>query len=575
MSPSDAEERLEALTEEVRRLADRVAKLEAVTAPPATLRPAASPDESSRAQAAPGTDAPWGGGASTVLSRTALVCFVLVVALVLRTLADAGILGPGPGTALGLGYAGLLLGWGWLSYPRRPPVASLVAVCGALLLCAVVLEAAARLGALSPAAAYAVLGAAGGALALLGRRGLTPAVCAGVPALLLCAFVLAYREPALGGPGAVVFTAFLAAESAGLRPRCAWLSWLAVAATAGLWWGWAAGTGGAAVSAAGPWVLPLLGATAVLHLGAALRRAWSPSPPGAGLLGGVLPVLTVAWAFPAAAAYAPGDPWLGIGGAAASGLLLFLAHRLAAQDLRAAAGTGAFSLASACLLAASLTAGWGLVAGALPLLAASAWGLAVLAGRWDSAGARAVSYAFQAGVALGAAAAVLLAGAAPASLPEAGAAAGAALLAGAHYRWCRKRPPPLGSGFFARFDRTDDTAVVLLLSGLLLAFLALRSAVYPGIAAWVRDVPGTFQAAQSAILHVSAAALALAAVRRGDRELRAVALLVIGAAALKTLAHDLLTLGGLPLLASVSLLGASAGAIAVMLRRWPEGEEAS
>ncbi|MEW6488336.1 MAG: hypothetical protein AB1578_10565, partial [Thermodesulfobacteriota bacterium] len=344
--------------------------------------------------------------------------------------------------------------------------------------------------------------------------------------------------------------------------------------TAGLWWGLAAGTGGAAVSAAGGWVLPLLGATAALHLGAAYRRARRAAEPGGGLLNGVLPVLTVAWAFPAAAAYAPGDPWLGIGGTAASGLLLFLAHRLAAQGL-AAAGTGAFSLASACLLAASLTVGWGLVAGALPLLAAFAWGLAVLAGRWDSAGARAASYAFQAGVALGAAAAVLLAGAAPASLPEAGAAAGAALLAGAHYRWCRKRPPPLGSGFFARFDRTDDTAVILLLSGLLLAFLALRGAVYPGIAAWVRDVPGTFQAAQSAILHVSAAALALAAVRRGDRELRAVALLVIGTAALKTLAHDLLTLAGLPLLASVSLLGASAGAIAVMLRRWPEGEEAS
>lgn len=574
MSPFDAEERLEALTQEVRRLADRVAKLEAVAAPPATLRPAASPDESSKAQAAPGTDAPW-GGASAVLSRTALVCFVLVIALVLRTLADAGILGPGPGTALGLGYAGLLLGWGWFAHPRRPPVASLVAVCGALLLCAVVLEAAARLGALPHAAAYAALAVSGGVLALLGHRGLTPAVCAGVPALLLCAFALAHRQPALAGPSTVAFAAVLAAESVGLRPRCAWLSWLAVAATAGLWLGWAAGAGGTALPAPGLWVLPVLGATAALHLGAALRRAWSPFPPGAGLLGGVLPVLTVAWAFPAAAAYAPGGPWLGIGGAVGSGLLLFLAHRLALRDNRAAGGTGAFSLAAVCLLAASLTVGWGLVAGALPLLAASAWGLAVLAGRWDSAGARAVSYALQAAVALGATAAVLLAGGGPAPLPEAGAAAGAALLAGAHYRWCRSCPPPSASGFFARFDKTDDTAVVLLLSGLLLAFLALRSAVYPGVAAWARDVPGTFQAVQSAILHLSAAALAFAAVRRRDGELRTVALLVIGAAALKTLAHDLLTLGGLPLLASVSLFGASAGAIAVMLRRWPAGDGAS
>lgn len=572
MTPLDVEARLEALTQEVRRLADRVAQLEAAAAAPRALPPQAAPDASSSPQLAR-ADVAW-GGASTVLSRTALVCFLLVIALVLRTLADAGILGRAPGTALGLGYAGLLMGWGWLSYPRRPPVASLVAVCGALLLCAVVLEAAARLGVLSPATAYAVLAVAGGALALLGRRGLTPAVCAGVPALLLCAFVLAHRQPALGGPGAVVVAAFLAAESAGSRPRCAWLSWLAVAATAGLWWGWAAGPGRGTGSGAGFWVLPLLGATAAVHLGAAFRRARRSVGAGGGLLDGVLPILTVAWAFPAAAAYAPGGSWLGIGGAVGSAFLLFLAHRLAAQRLPAAAGTGAFAFASASLLAASLAVGWNLVAGALPLLAAFAWGLAVLAGRWGSPGARAASYALQAGGALGAASAALLAGGSPFSLAGAAAAAGAALLAGAHYRWCRERPPPPGSGFFARFDRTDDTAVVLLLSGLLLAFLALRSAVYPGIAAWARDVPGTFQAAQSVILHVSAAALALAAVRRGDRELRAVALLVIGAAALKTLAHDLLTLGGLPLLASVSLFGASAGAIAVMLRRWPEGEEA-
>ena len=569
MPPFDLEARLEALTQEVRQLSERVARLEAGT----RASTAPGPAGPSRAETgAPAAKISW-GGASTVLSRTALVCFVLVVALVLRTLTDAGVLGPGPGAAVGLGYAGMLLGWGWIAYPRRPPVASLVAVCGALLLCAVVLEAAARLGVLSPGAAYAVLGVCGGALALLGRRGLTPAVCTGVPALLLCAFVLAHRQPALAGPGAAVFASFLAAESVGLRPRCAWLPWLAVAATAGVWWGWAAGRAGA--TGAGPWVLPLLGATAALHLGAAFRRARRAPEPRGRLLDGVLPVLTVAWGFPAAAACAPGSPWLGAGGTGASGLLLFLAHRLAARGLPAAAGTGAFSLASACLLAASLTAGWGLAAGALPPLAAFAWGLAVLAGRWKSPGTRAASYVLQGGVALGAAAAVLLAGAGPAPLPEAGAAAGAALVAGAHYRWCRNRPPPPGAGFFARFDPTDDTAVVLLLSGLLLAFLALRSAVYPGIAAWARDVPGAFQAAQSVILHASAAALALAAVRRGNRELRAVALLVIAAAALKTLAHDLLTLGGLPLLASVSLLGASAAAIAVMLRRWPEAEEAS
>ncbi|MDW7709819.1 MAG: hypothetical protein SCH98_05050, partial [Deferrisomatales bacterium] len=147
MDDLTADQRLDALAEEVRRLSERVARLEAVSQPlpPATEAAGAGPLPGAE-EVAGGTAYSW-GSASSVLARTASVCFILVVALVLRTLADAGVLGPRVGTVLGLVYATALGGWGWVLYPRRGTAGSLVAVCGSLLACAVVVEAGTRLGA--------------------------------------------------------------------------------------------------------------------------------------------------------------------------------------------------------------------------------------------------------------------------------------------------------------------------------------------------------------------------------------------------------------------------------------------
>lgn len=567
------DERLEALTDEVRRLTERVARLEAERpAAPARALPEASPQTPSVSPETGEGGAGW-GAASTILSRTAIVCFVLVVALVLRTLADAGLLGPSSGAALGLGYAGALLASGWCLHPRKPTTGSLFGVCGSLLLCAVVLEAGTRLGGLSFPAAYWVLAGAGGALALLGLRGVAPAVAAGVPALLVTAFLLGNPDHPFAALSGVVFAGFLAAVSVGRLPRCAWVPWVAVAATAGLWWGWAQKAWGMSPGEES-WYLPALTAFVALHLAAAFRRGWTSVPGGAGILSAVLPAATVGWAFPAAAAYAKGAPWLGGVGLAGSGVLLFSAWVLGRRGPEGATGPGAFSFGAACLFAAALTSGLGLTAGAVPLLSAAALGLAVLGDRWSSGATRAASYALQVGAAVWAAASGSMA-AGQAFLVPSAAAGGAALLAWAHYRRCRARPPPPRSWFFTRVDRTDDTAVTLLLGSLVLCFLALRAAVYPVVAAWATDVAGAFQGAQSVILHLSALGLTMAALLRRDRELRAVGLLVTGVAALKAFLYDLLSVGGVPVVVSVLVFGASAGAIAVLLRRWPDRGEGS
>ncbi|MFU8858687.1 MAG: hypothetical protein ACNA8S_16995, partial [Deferrisomatales bacterium] len=221
---------------------------------------------------------------------------------------------------------------------------------------------------------------------------------------------------------------------------------------------------------------------------------------------------------------------------------------------------------------AALTKGLALGAAAVPLLSAAALGLGVLSRRWESGGTRVASYVLQIGAAVWAAASGAVAAGGAVAGPAA-AAGGGALLAWGHYRWCRSSPPSPGSWFFTRVDRTDDGAVVLLLSCLVLAFAALRVLVFPWVAAAFLDVGGAFQGAQSVILHLSAVALVVGALRRRSAELRAVGLLVTGIAGAKAFLYDLLAVRGVPLVVSVLVFGACAGVIAMLLRRWPSRGE--
>jgi len=565
------ERRLEDLSAEVVRLGKRVASLEAARGTSGEVSVAlAVPPTAVPSQGPRGEGAAW-GTASTILSRTAVVCFLLVVALALRTLTDAGLLATAPGAGVGVAYAVALLAAGWVMVPRRGAVASLVALCGSLLLCAIVVEARTRLGVLPASLAYGLLAGAGGALALLGRRGATVPVCAGAPALLVAGVLVGVAYPGLGS---VVLGATAAALSVARRPRCGWLPWLVVLATAALWAGWAWRVVGQAPAKSGDptgaaaWYLPALTVFVVLHLAAAYRGAWSTAPDRPGVLDALVPASTVAWAYPALAAFGRGSSWPVAVGLLGVGVLLLLAAFGARQGPRGAARVSSFANGAA-LLGLVVAGSLAPLPGAVPLLAAGGFGLAFLAERWGSGGTRAGSYALQGSVAVWAAVAGAFAvgqGSAGVAVVTAG---GASALAFLHYRRSRSRPAPEPSWFFGRLDRTDDTAVVVLLASLGLAFLAARAGVHPLVAAWAEDVAGAFQGAQSVIIHLSAVILCAGAWLRRDTELRGVALLVIAVGAVKALLYDLFALQGLPLVASVLVFGAAAAAIAVLLRRWP------
>ena len=67
-------------------------------------------------------------GRSSLLQRLSTICFLLVVALVLRTITDSGIINRQLGSVIGMSYAAALMVMGWFRYGRANPLAPVFAV---------------------------------------------------------------------------------------------------------------------------------------------------------------------------------------------------------------------------------------------------------------------------------------------------------------------------------------------------------------------------------------------------------------------------------------------------------------
>ncbi len=98
-----------------------------------------------------------GGGSSHLLNHLAVVCFVMVGALALRTVAQQAWISPTTGTMCGLAYCLALMVLPRLVARRRPALAVLLSICGGLLWTVIVLEMTHRGDALGPGAAAMVL----------------------------------------------------------------------------------------------------------------------------------------------------------------------------------------------------------------------------------------------------------------------------------------------------------------------------------------------------------------------------------------------------------------------------------
>ena len=579
------EEKVDRLYEHVESLGRRVAELEGRRTASAQARSAAASTKAPEGKLAAGEPDSLSDGVihwaskASLFPRLATLCFLMVIALILRTITDSGIVNPLLGMGLGMGYAAVLMGAGWYQYRRSSSLAPVFVACGAILMSSIVVETHARFGSLPLVPAYWTLMATGAAMAFISRRfSVFLPVSVGTLGMCLAGAAIDYPDPFFPYLFMVLLTANLLGYYAGTLRRCGWLRWTVLLVTLAMFllWGMrleavAAGKITAAPTLASQWFLPVLAAVGVAFLTIALLGIVRSRSGKLSAFDFCLPTINAVGLYLAARVVVNEAD----GSALALSLVAILfalvhfgaAFWLAMRKVEGIPGTNSFVVAGIALLGLALPAALGSGLAAAPVLAAAALGVAVLSGRWGSGAIRADSYLLQI---YGVVSMVFyfLANGIPAT-PLAGTVPCAALAAAAfaHYRWCRRHVPPANSPLFDTYDKQDLSGAVTLLAALTGSFFLLRTIAWWIILPAGPGGPEVFQCTQSIIINLAALGLGLYAFRARNREIRNVAILVIAVGAAKT-AFDLLGTKGVPLVLSVLSFGLAAATQSITLSRW-------
>lgn len=579
------EEKVDRLYEHVESLGRRVAELEGRRTASAQARSAAASTKAPEGKPAAGEPDSLSDGVihwasrASLFPRLATLCFLMVIALILRTITDSGIVNPLLGMGLGMGYAAVLMVAGWYQYRRSSSLAPVFVACGAILMSSIVVETHARFGSLPLVPAYWTLMATGAALAFVSRRfSVFLPVSIGTLGMCLAGAAIDYPDPFFPYLFMVLLTANLLGYYAGTLRRCGWLRWTVLLVTLAMFllWGMrleavAAGKITAAPTLASQWFLPVLAAVGVAFLTIALLGIVRSRSAKLSAFDFCLPTINAVGLYLAARVVVNKTD----GSALALSLVAILfalvhfgaAFWLAMRKVEGAPGTNSFVVAGIALLGLALPAALGSGLAAAPVLAAAALGVAVLSDRWGSGAIRADSYLLQI---YGVVSLVLyfLVNGIPAT-PLAGTVPCAALAAAAlvHYRWCRRHVPPANSPLFDTYDKQDLSGAVTLLAALTGSFFLLRTIAWWIILPAGPGGPEVFQCTQSIIINLAALGLGLYAFRARNREIRNVAILVIAVGAAKT-AFDLLGTKGVPLVLSVLSFGLAAATQSITLSRW-------
>lgn len=515
------------------------------------------------------------GFGETLLSSAATVCFLLVVALVLRTIVDNGIIDQRLGAFVGMGYAGLLIAFGYHRYARSPDRVPVYAICGALLLFSVVLETHNRFELLSTPLAHGVLASVLVVMAAMGLRfGGASSICVGVLGASLVGLALGFPDPAFPQLAALLLLASAAASLATRIPRSRWLAWGVLFVTFSFWSLWATKVRAPLLQGevpgpelALPWLLPGLALFALVYTGTAVWAVLRERG-GFGPAESVFTVVNVAWLY--AVARAVVLPWYGgadlVGASGVVGAVAYLSLGMWLSGRGRAVGWVAtpFAAAALILLAAALPEATGELAVTLLVWSGVALGLAVIAERRHDGGLRAAAYLLQAFACAMAVASGRLSVLLPLPREE---VAAAALLSGfcaIHYVWMRGRAPKPKGG------HPGVAGILLLLATLVYAFGASRMGLFAGLVALGLEGGSSFQCGQSILLNLAALVLMLLGLMRRNRELLAAGALAAGAGAGKVFGYDLLTASGLPLVLGVLSFGIAASVASLVWRRWQQ-----
>ncbi|MCM0084348.1 hypothetical protein L4X63_22440 [Geomonas sp. Red32] len=521
-----------------------------------------------------------------LLTRLSTLCFLLVVALILRTLTDNNLINTLLGSGIGMTYAAFLMIWGGYGYEKKSALAPVFACCGAALMSTIVVETHARFASLPLIPAYLTLICTGGWMTFVSyrHRAFLP-ISVGTLGMCLAGAAIDYPHPFFPYLAMILFAANILGYFAARLKSCSWLRWIVLAVTIAMLQLWAVRLGIAvggqetpAPELAPAWFLPTLAAFCLLFLSLAWAGILRSSGERISRFDFALPTVNVVWGFLAAyyVVKASGGSLMLLGtiGLLIAGGHLWVTFWLTERKVEGAPGTNSFAFAGAALAAAALPALLGKFLIALPALAVVSVFMSFLSREWKNGGIRLTSYVVQIYASLALAMAMLMNPRAASDVVATIPAGLLTLITLYQYQWCRRYPPPSPS-VFSRYDRLDRSAVLLLLAALLNGFFMVKVAMWQvmSLSMPARDVANALRCATSVAINGSAAAIMVLAYFRSNKEWRNVAILVTLIGGAKVFVHDLLGAHGVPLVASVFSFGLAAAIESLALGKWKKGGE--
>ncbi len=588
MHGEDLPGQVRALQEQIERMSSRLDALEKGMITAQALQSRESLAHPPPRQAQPSSQVLDGPPAlfdtAALLPRISTVCFLLVVALILRTITDNQIINVQAGSILGMAYAGVLILLGWRLYGKKSRLAPVFPGCGILLLFSIVLETHGHYKSLSTNGAYAILFLAGLTVFVLSiRHRASNLIFLGVPGTAAVALAVNFPYPNYAVLSLVLLAAIIASSYAYKQLNCRYLRWLTLSIATVFWLLWTSKMdtlptkAESVASAMDPsWFFPMLFAfwgtyllTVVLNV---LKKDLQ-----LGFFESIIPTLTAAGAF--GAGYVALDSlfqkemWFYFLMVVIATMHLGLAWWLARKDRERASGVNVFVLAGACLIVLTSATVFKHIGYILPVWSASALGLALLSAFLHNEGVRVTSYMLQ--VAACFAAIIYGAVLVPSEAPfGAGLASlGLCLFSLAQYRWSRANAPdPTNSFFFSKLDKHNYSAVALLVTGLLGAYYFSQLILYLGLSSMGDDATSPFRSGQSLIINIGALILLYIALRGRNKEIVLVGSIVALIGAGKVFIFDLFGIKGVPLVLSVFSTGVVAAFASVVMGRWQKKE---
>ncbi|MBI3117211.1 MAG: DUF2339 domain-containing protein [Candidatus Hydrogenedentes bacterium] len=573
------ESRLEELAKQVAQLARRMDELAAEHERISASRPEVRPLVAAGVLPAPTPeDLPREYTTAALLSSTAIVCFLLAIALVLRTVVDGGVIGYTVGSALGVSYGTLLIAYGHFRHTKAHRLTTLYASCGALLVFSVLIETHQRFHVMPLNIAFAILASTLVILAAAGIHHRAPSLIGmGVLGACLTGMTLDFPEWHFPWLLLIVALANFAAYRAAARPAWRWLPWTVFLPTACVWFVWTVKLRiflqrGPVLDAhlAPDWFLPLLALFLAGYLLLVLRVAFGQHRRFGGFEA-MLPTAAGAGAFAAAYTHVTTGEgsafWLGMAALLLCSFLLALALQTTRRADRALI-TGAFLAAAGTvfllgLFSCSPAPEFMVVAGALGALVLEATGTA----------RKAAAFRLGAGLlqlitgvlALVFGVALHLTGGTSAQLA---AVSLLAFLSFAQYQWRRSHAPEAASGFYQWLDPADRGAVALLVLAVLYAFTAVMLGIDRLVGISVFPSGCTYTCVQSVVINLGAIALGGWGLSRLRGEVLLLAVAVAAVGAVKVFAYDLIHCQGVPLVLSVASFGLAAAVGSLLWNRW-------